>query len=135
MRDRCNNPKRDHYDRYGGRGIKVCERWNDFALFLEDMGPRPPGATLDRKDNDGDYEPGNCRWATWTEQQNNRSSVRNITWKGETHNVTEWATILGVNKWTLATRLQRGWSEEQALSVPKQKPIRGKPFIKLTNDS
>lgn len=73
MRARCNNPNSDWYHRYGGRGIKICERWNDFALFLRDMGERPNGMTLDRINPDGDYEPNNCRWATPAIQSANKA--------------------------------------------------------------
>lgn len=72
MRDRCRNPRNKDFRHYGGRGIKVCERWHSFENFHADMGDQPAGLTIDRVDVNGDYEPGNCRWATWQEQQENR---------------------------------------------------------------
>jgi hypothetical protein len=76
-KDRCFNPRCEDYPNYGGRGIRMCDRWrNDYAAFLADMGESPPGLTLDRIDNDGDYEPGNCRWATLLEQARNKRAPR-----------------------------------------------------------
>src|SRR5258708_6328911 len=72
IRDRCNNPKSKKYPYYGGRGIKLCERWNDYENFIADMGPRASGMTIERVNNDGDYEPSNCKWATQAEQNRNR---------------------------------------------------------------
>jgi len=77
MKYRCNNSKSSTYHKYGGRGIRVCERWNLFKNFLEDMGERPQGHSLDRIDNDGDYEPGNCKWSTPLEQRHNQRERKN----------------------------------------------------------
>lgn len=76
MRERCSNPNHNRYRYYGGRGIRVCDRWQSFAAFLADMGEKPAGTSIDRVDLDGDYEPGNCHWATATEQARNKSNAK-----------------------------------------------------------
>jgi hypothetical protein len=119
MLDRCRNPNRRAYHRYGGRGITVCDRWHSFAAFLEDMGERPSSKhTLDRIDNEAGYSPENCRWATWKEQQQNRSNNHRLTFQGETLCLSEWAQRVGIKKTTLQERLYRGWSVERALEEP-----------------
>jgi hypothetical protein len=97
MKARCENPRVRHYRRYGGRGIKVCSRWSlSFEAFLEDMGEMPKGLSLDRINNDGHYEPANCRWATPKEQGRNRSDTPRLTHNGETLSLSEWAERLGL---------------------------------------
>lgn len=122
---RCYNEKSPAYKWYGERGIKVCERWlgrRGFANFLEDMGKRPEGMTLDRKDNDGDYTPENCRWATWKEQQNNRRGNHWIEYDGERRTLTQWAEFLGISVFTLSMRLNTyGWSIKKTLTTPVRK--------------
>lgn len=119
MLHRCKNPNNERYARYGGRGIKVCERWQEsFANFLADMGPRPsPKHTVDRIDNDGHYEPSNCRWATQMEQTRNSSRTKDLTLNGETMCMTAWAQRLGITQHTLNGRLKRGWPLSAALTV------------------
>lgn len=109
MIQRCHNPSNKAYADYGGRGITVCDRWrNSCQSFLDDMGPRPSAAhSVDRIDNDGNYEPKNCRWATATEQNRNNRGNRNISWGGKTQTVQEWATELGLKYTTLKRRLDR----------------------------
>lgn len=119
MKYRCSNSNHMHFDNYGGRGIKVCERWQAFENFYEDMGDRPAGMTLDRyPDVDGNYEPGNCRWATDVEQGNNKRTSRLITHGGETKTLTQWARSLGMRPGTLKERIRKGWSIEKAITEP-----------------
>lgn len=116
MRNRCKNPNDDWYHRYGGRGIQVCPEWEDFATFYRDMGPKPsPAHVIDRRDNDGNYEPSNCYWATPRESANNRRSSVHITHNGETHTAAEWARILGFPSYIIPVRRARGWPEERWL--------------------
>lgn len=119
---RCEYKKYEQYDRYGGRGIRICDRWrNSFEAFYDDMGPRPTSRhTLDRIDNDGNYEPGNCRWATPKEQAENRRTSRLITFDGSTDTLSGWGRRLGRNH-VVAKRLRRGWSMERALTTPLRK--------------
>lgn len=116
MQQRCNSPS--HRSGYRQKGISVCERWSNFALFLSDMGECPPGLTLDRLDNAKGYEPGNCRWATRAIQNRNRSCVVMLTHDGRTQSVSEWATELGMRQANLTERLRLGWSVDRALTQP-----------------
>lgn len=121
MRRRCENPKSHAWPDYGGRGISVCERWRSFENFLSDMGPRPTGTTLDRyPNNDGNYEPGNCRWATDSQQARNKRTNALYTAFGETKTCVEWAEDprCVVPADTVKCRLYRGWSVEDAVSLP-----------------
>lgn len=115
MIQRCDNPRSTDWQWYGGRGVKVCERWKDFALFLEDMGERPPGMTLDRVDVDGDYTPDNCRWASAVEQARNRRNSRLIEHEGETRTIAEWSELRSIPYHRLYQRIQRGWPAGRAL--------------------
>ncbi len=124
MRQRCNNPNSQHYSYYGGRGISICERWNTFESFAEDMGERPEGLTIERIDNNGNYEPGNCRWASMAEQQLNTRRNRLLTHKGITQCLTVWAETIGVSDGCLRHRLIAGWTLEAALEEPLSPGVR-----------
>lgn len=118
MKQRCSNPNNRAYHNYGGRGITVCQRWLTFENFLADMGERPEHRSLDRIDNDRNYEPGNCRWATKRQQENNTRRNVILEYQGTKKTVTEWARALGICPSTLRLRLWRGWDTERALSHP-----------------
>lgn len=121
MRLRCTDPTNAAYPNYGGRGIKVCARWlNSVEAFIADMGPKPsPKHELDRyPDNDGHYEPGNCRWATRSENDRNRRSNRLIEHDGETLPLVAWAERTGIRTDVIAKRLDAGWPVTEALSTP-----------------
>lgn len=122
MRARCNIPSATNYGDYGGRGIKVCDRWNDFFAFLSDMGPRPHNHSIERNDVNGDYCPENCRWATKSEQANNTRVNRLITVDGVTKSVRQWEDHMGYREGTISTRLRHGWSESDAVT---RKPAPG----------
>lgn len=117
MKDRCNNPDNHAFPNYGGRGISVCREWGEsFSSFLADMGHRPTGMSIERIDNNGNYEPSNCRWATRIQQNNNRRNNRKVTAFGRTLTLAEWSRETGVNYSALRSRLDRGWPVETALS-------------------
>jgi hypothetical protein len=118
MVQRCTNPKHHKWHRYGGRGITVCARWLSYEAFLEDMGPRPPGMTIDRRENDGHYEPGNCRWATPMQQANNREITTFVNVGGEVMSTTEASSRLGPNRSTVGRRIRDGWNPDNAASAP-----------------
>jgi len=103
---RCNNPKSKPYPNYGGRGIKVCDRWRDFYLFLEDIGRKPVGMSLDRIDNEGNYEPLNCRWATARQQSANQRTSHRLKFDGETVPLMEICRRTGIAQTTLLKRLR-----------------------------
>ena len=115
MLARCYNARCKAYAGYGRRGIKVCERWQEFPNFYTDMGPRPTGQhTIERVNNDGDYEPTNCKWATQVEQANNRRSSRFVTQNGERKTIAEWTRVLGVGRTALQTHIARGtWPDQK----------------------
>lgn len=117
MMYRCYNPGDKCFSLYGGRGITVCDRWHDFYLFLEDMGLRPEGYTLDRIDPDGNYGPDNCRWATLKEQGRNRRNSRRIEFNGETKTLVEWGELYGVAPEAISRRILRGWSVEKSITT------------------
>lgn len=120
MLRRCYRPDAPNYKNYGARGIRVCEQWRgSFAAFLADVGPRPtPKHTLDRIDNAGSYEPGNCRWATRAEQARNRRNNRLVTIGGRTLCLADWAAEVGAPVRTLASRLRAGWPDHEAVLAP-----------------
>lgn len=116
MKHRCNNPHDKCWASYGGKGIVVCDRWeNSFNNFLEDMGPCPDGMQIDRIDNSKGYEPSNCRWTSGKINCNNKRNNHTLTFCGETHTVTEWARIRNIPVPTLFSRIYLGWSVSDAL--------------------
>jgi hypothetical protein len=118
MLSRCTNPSHHSYADYGERGIDVCPRWFQFQNFLADMGEKPHGTSLERKDNSLGYSPENCYWATATQQARNKRNNRILSLNGESHTLAEWAERLAMHPATLSDRLQRGWSDEKAITTP-----------------
>jgi hypothetical protein len=119
MVQRCHNPTAKDFPRYGAKGIAVCDRWRVFENFLADMGIRPAGLSIDRYPNSGgNYEPGNCRWATATEQVRNSTAVRRITVGGRTQCLVDWLREIGLSSTAFQGRVARGWSVERAVTTP-----------------
>lgn len=120
MIQRCINPNNDYYKRYGGRGIKVCKRWTLFENFLEDMGERPKGLTIERVDNNGDYCKSNCKWATGKEQARNKKDTSYVIYNNNKMSILDAYELSGstVEIATVRCRIYRGWSFAKAIFVP-----------------
>lgn len=119
MMSRCRNQNHRAYANYGGRGISVCMRWEEFKNFLADMGSRPAGLLLDRRNNNGNYEPGNCGWVTRTEQNSNRRNCIFVVEAGESVTIKEACRRRGIKYRPVMKRIRnRGWTVERALSTP-----------------
>lgn len=123
MRVRCRNPNDKNYRHYGGRGITVCKRWDSFPAFIKDMGDRPsPKHTIERIKNHLGYSPGNCCWATRAEQGRNTRRTRNLTHDGRTMCLEDWARETGLNRGTINSRLEMGFTVAEALTLPTSRP-------------
>lgn len=118
MKQRCLNPNSPDYPRYGAMGIKVCDRWLKIDEFLADMGERPEGKTIDRIDNSGNYELGNCRWATASEQQFNKRSNLKLEYQGQIRSIVDLSNESGVPLKVLRWRLEHDWDLPRALKSP-----------------
>jgi hypothetical protein len=122
MKARCTNPNHPKFKDYGGRGIQVCDRWlgaDGLINFYEDMGDRPSSDhSLDRIDNDGNYEPSNCRWSSRKQQQRNKRTAKVITYQGQSRSAAEWAEIYNLPPKLLRYRLSKGWNVDRALTQP-----------------
>ena len=117
MKDRCRNPNHPQFKDYGGRGIQVCQRWLDnFQNFLADMGEKPSNLSIDRIDNDGNYEPENCQWSPRRRQNRNTRRTKWITYNGQTKCMADWAEEFKMHPAVLWSRLKRGWTTERALA-------------------
>lgn len=124
MKYRCSNEKCSMYKYYGGRGIKVCERWDKFENFFQDMGYKPKGTTLDRIDNNGPYSPENCRWATGFQQGSNKRNNKNVIKNGNKICHSEASRQLEASRNTVNERIKRGWSADEATTKPPNKMVR-----------
>jgi hypothetical protein len=129
MIQRCTNLKNSEFKNYGARGIRVCTRWlKSFAAFKADMGPRPPGTQIERKDNSGPYSPKNCAWVTSKVQNRNRRNNRVVDYEGVSRTISEWAEVKGLTHNVISKRLSLGWSLEESLNTPIKAPVREVTF-------
>ncbi len=140
MKRRCNNPQNPAYKHYGGRGIKVCDRWMDkqhgFENFYEDMGERPKNKSIDRyPDRNGNYEPDNCRWATRKQQMHNLSISQFITYNNETKSCPDWEDELGYYRGAIRDRIENGWTEKECIENKRENYIPpNSKFITFNNE-
>ena len=140
MKDRCYNPNDSHYKTYGGRGIKICDEWLNNYMAFENWALNngyQEGLTIDRINNDGNYEPSNCRFITFSENSKKKSTTRYFTYNGKTQNLTDWCIELNLKYYTVLCRLRAGWSFEKAITEPVKKgrdinSMIGKKFGRLT---
>jgi len=116
MKQRCLNKKCNEYKDYGGRGITICREWMKFENFYEDMGERLEGKTLDRIDNNGNYEPNNCKWSTPKEQNNNNRHNRYMSFRGEIKTMKQWSTQVNISYKIISWRMLNGWGTKRALT-------------------
>jgi hypothetical protein len=133
IRNRCNNPNVKGYKYYGGRGIQICDEWNDYENFRKwaiangyDEKAKWGDCTIDRIDSNGNYKPDNCRWVDMKTQSNNKSTNHYITYNNETHTLAEWERLTGISRSVITCRIKRGWSVEKTFTTPVRK-------IKKTN--
>ena len=120
MKQRCSNPNHSAYENYGGRGIGYCARWESFENFLADMGEKPEGMEIDRKNNSKGYSPENCRWVPRLKNIMNRRCTKYLTVNGDRRTWVEWAEFANITRGALKMRLKRGWSPEEAVGVQKR---------------
>lgn len=134
MHSRCENPNHKYYANYGGRGIAVCDEWNEYVPFRDwaIKAGYSDNLTIDRIEVNGNYSPGNCRWATIREQQNNKLSNHLIRFNGVSHTISEWSEIVGIKKTTIRERLSAGWPVEKTLTEPVRQRTKGyRPSAKM----
>lgn len=116
MKARCTNPNNPQYKDYGGRGITFCPEWAVFKQFLNDMGPKPEGLTLERVDNEKGYSPTNCEWRPMLENCNNRRTSKLVEFNGVVKSLADWARVAGITRGTMTFLMKQGWPLERAFA-------------------